>query len=166
MTSFFPFRSLNTLTHSKTVPEENRRCKADNIQQHSLLCKYWIANMDTTTFVNTTQMVKDSCLQGTRKIGCHATIRVKTFILYPEYAIGDVTGKSARQIKLLQESQLELLQKAIAKGDDICKICLLTIRGCTLRSPHQQFRRICTKNPPPSFRPNLSTGCCRNNRHE
>ena len=67
------------------------------------------------------QRVKD-CLQGTRKIGCHATIRIITFILYPEYAIGDVTGKSARQIKFLQESQLELLQKAIAKGDDICKI--------------------------------------------
>ena len=65
---------------------------------------------------------KRLCLQGTRKIGCHATIRIKTFILYPEYAIGDVTGKSARQIKLLQESQLELLRKAIAKGDDICKI--------------------------------------------
>ena len=42
---------------------------------------------------------KRLCLQGTRKIGCHATIRIKTFILYPEYAIGDVTGKSACQIK-------------------------------------------------------------------
>ena len=51
--------------------------------------------MDTTTFVSMTQMVKD-CLQGTRKIGCHATIRIKTFIPYPKYAIGDVWGKSAR----------------------------------------------------------------------
>ena len=65
---------------------------------------------------------KRLCLQGTRKIGCHATIRIKTFILYPEYAIGDVSGKSARQIKLLQENQLELLRKAIAEGDDICKV--------------------------------------------
>jgi len=39
--------------------------------------------------------------------------------LYPEYTIGDVSGKSARQIKILQENQLELLRKAIAKGDDI-----------------------------------------------
>jgi len=39
--------------------------------------------------------------------------------MYPEYTIGDVSGKSARHFKILQENQLELLQKATAKGDDI-----------------------------------------------
>ena len=78
--------------------------------------------MDTTTFISMTQRItKRLCLQGTRKIECHATIRIKTFILYAEYAIVDVSGKSAHQIKLLQESQLELLRKAIAKRDEICK---------------------------------------------
>ena len=60
---------------------------------------------------------KRVCLQGTRKIGCQATIRIKTFTLYPEYALGDVSGKSARQIKQLQERKLELLRQAIAQGD-------------------------------------------------
>ncbi len=32
-------------------------------------------------------------LQGTRKIGCQATIRIKTFTLYTDYALGDVSGK-------------------------------------------------------------------------
>jgi len=64
---------------------------------------------------------KRLCLQGSRKIGCQATIKIKSYT-YPEYTIGDVSGKSARQIKILQENQLELLRKAIAKGDDICTI--------------------------------------------
>ena len=59
------------------------------------------------------------CLQGTRKVGCHATVEIKTFTLYPECTLTSLSGKSACQIKHLQANQLELLRKAIARGDEI-----------------------------------------------
>ena len=57
-----------------------------------------------------TQRVEDSVSKVPEKLGVMLPLcRIKTFILHPEYAIGDVSGKSAHQINLLQENQLELL---------------------------------------------------------
>ena len=70
-TIFFPFRSP---TSSETVPEGNRRYKADNIQQHSFLCSRRESIglpicMDTTTFVNTAQRVNNSVSKVPEKLG-------------------------------------------------------------------------------------------------
>ena len=53
-------------------------------------------------------MGKRLCLQGTRKIGCHATIKVKEFHLYPEYTIPKV-----KEMKRVQENQLGQLRTAL-----------------------------------------------------
>ena len=109
-------------TYSKAFPEEKGRYRAGNIQQHSLLPsrRESIGLPIRTPLLSQKKESKGKrlCLQGSRKIGCQATIKIKSYT-YPEYTIGDVSGKSARQIKILQENQLELLRKAIAKGDDI-----------------------------------------------
>lgn len=42
---------------------------------------------------------------------------MKTFTLYPEYALGDLSRKSTRQNKQMQEHNLNLLRQAIAQGD-------------------------------------------------
>ena len=39
--------------------------------------------------------------------------------MYPEYALSNVSGKSARKIEQLRKNKLELLRQAIAKGDEI-----------------------------------------------
>ena len=147
-------------TCSETVPEENRRCKADNIQQHSLL---WTANMDTTTFVNTIQRVKDSVSKVLEKLGVMLASELKPSFSSLSMQLVMSQGKVHDRLSCCKKVSWSYYEKPLQKEKIFC---LLTIRGCILRSLHWQFRRICTKNLPPSFRPNLSTGCCRNNRHE
>jgi len=74
-------------------------------------------NTDTTTFVKELQKVKDPVCKAPEKNDCQVTIKIKTYTLYPEYTIGNGSGKSAHQMKTLPENQLELVWKATAKGD-------------------------------------------------
>ena len=59
---------------------------------------------------------KRLCLQGTRKIGCHAHIKVKEFNLYPNYKITSGTV-SKRETKRLQEKRLSELRTALTTND-------------------------------------------------
>ena len=54
-------------------------------------------------------------LQGTRKKGCMAHIEVKTFTLYPQYAISDDEKKSISKCKLrcLKEEKMKELQNIL-----------------------------------------------------
>ena len=64
---------------------------------------------------------KRLCLQGTRKIGCHAHIKVKEFNLYPEYKITSDDG-TKRSTKKLQEKRLQELRTALTTGNNVNSI--------------------------------------------
>ena len=51
-------------------------------------------------------------MQGTRKIGCHAHITVKTLTLFPEYAINDESSLGPRNLKDMKKKQLDQLRAA------------------------------------------------------
>lgn len=54
-------------------------------------------------------------LQGTRKIGCMASVTVKTYLLYPQYTLKGQKDKnmSTRKMKKLQEEMLSKLRDAL-----------------------------------------------------
>ena len=54
-------------------------------------------------------------LQDTKKIGCQAKIKIKSFTLYPEYSLPK-QSLSSRQQKQLQEEVLEQLRQDLASG--------------------------------------------------
>ena len=58
---------------------------------------------------------KKMWLQGTRKNGCMAHIQVKTFTLYPQYAIseGEKKGLSKWKLRLLKEERMKELQTTL-----------------------------------------------------
>ena len=59
-------------------------------------------------------------------------------------------GKVHTRLSCCKKVSWSYYEKPLQKEMTFAKfrnICLLTIRGCTLRSPHRQFRRIRTKNP-------------------
>lgn len=64
-------------------------------------------------------------LQGTRKIGCQATIKVKKFNLYPDFKIsGDLKDKTWRERQAIQTSQIQCLREALKK--DASSVAVLT----------------------------------------
>ena len=54
-------------------------------------------------------------LQDTKKIGCQAKIKIKSFTLYPKYSLPK-QSLSSRQQKQLQEEVLEQLRQDLASG--------------------------------------------------
>ena len=54
-------------------------------------------------------------LQGTRKIGCMAHVEVKTYVLYPQYAISkeEKEGLSNWQLRYLREKKLQELKSCL-----------------------------------------------------
>lgn len=63
-------------------------------------------------------------LQDTRKIGCHAHIQVKHYIVFPEYTVED-TGMTAKQVRNLKEEKMKELKLKIRKSssDLLIKRC-------------------------------------------
>lgn len=57
-------------------------------------------------------------LQGTRKVGCMAHIEVKSFKLYPEYAIscGEKGGLSQWKLRCLKEEKVKELKASLHSG--------------------------------------------------
>ena len=74
-------------------------------------------------------------LQGTRKIGCNAHVEVKTFILYPEFAISGVEleGLSKWKLRCLQEEKIRMLRKEIE-----AKSLVKTTTKYFISLPHQE----------------------------
>ena len=60
-------------------------------------------------------------LQGTRKIGCQAHVEVKTFTLYPDFAVrkGEKEGLSKWRLQCLQEERINSLRTELAKGQPV-----------------------------------------------
>ena len=54
-------------------------------------------------------------LQDTKKVGCQAIIKIKSFTLHPEYSLPK-QSLSSRQQKQLQEEVLEQLRQDLASG--------------------------------------------------
>ena len=89
---------------------------------HSLLWKrrYWTANMGTTTFASTSQRVNDFACREWEKLDVTLQLKSKPSSCTQNIHLPTYQGKvHARQIKHLQANQLELLRKAIARGDEI-----------------------------------------------
>ncbi len=56
-------------------------------------------------------------LQGTRKIGCQAHVEVKSFTLYPDFAVskGEKEGLSKLKLRRLQEERIKSLKIELPK---------------------------------------------------
>ena len=53
-------------------------------------------------------------LQGTKKVGCNAKIKIKKYVIYKEYSLPkDILVRDARGRKRLQENKLEELKAAL-----------------------------------------------------
>lgn len=80
-------------------------------------------------------------LQGTKKIGCPATIKIKIFSLYPKFKINaDMKeGKTLRQVQALQKLQVQSLREALLKDNSNVQICTkfwVSIPSRTVHSGH------------------------------
>ena len=58
-------------------------------------------------------------LQGSRKIGCQAKIRIKCYTTYPDHALPDTTNMTSRQAKQTQQNALDKLRKALESGEKV-----------------------------------------------
>ena len=60
-------------------------------------------------------------LQGSRKVGCRALIEVKTFVLYPEYAVSDAEkeGLSKWKLRCLYEEKIKQLKTALTSDKSV-----------------------------------------------
>ena len=60
-------------------------------------------------------------LQGSRKVGCGAHVEVKSFILYPEYAISDAEkeGLSKWKLRCLYEEKMKQLKTDLANNKTV-----------------------------------------------
>ena len=58
-------------------------------------------------------------LQGSRKIGCQAKIRIKRYVTYPDHALPDTTNMTSRQAKKTQQNALDKLRKALESGEKV-----------------------------------------------
>lgn len=54
-------------------------------------------------------------IQGTRKLGCHAHVKVVEYKLYPDYALGPMETKPLKnkQLRQLREENLHALKQAL-----------------------------------------------------
>ena len=57
-------------------------------------------------------------LQDTRKIGCHAHVEVKHYIVFPEYTV-ESTGKTTKQVRNQKEKMKELKLKIKEPNSDL-----------------------------------------------
>ena len=58
-------------------------------------------------------------LQGSRKIGYQAKIRIKCYTTYPDHALPDTTNMTSRQAKQTQQNALDKLRKALESGEKV-----------------------------------------------
>ena len=59
-------------------------------------------------------------LQGSRKVGCGAHVEVKSFVLYPEYAVSDAEkeGLSKWKLRCLYEEKNEAVKGRFGKQQE------------------------------------------------
>ena len=57
-------------------------------------------------------------LQGTRKIGCHASIKIHTYTIYPDFQLTsrETSGASKHRLRQRKEEKLRAAREAIAMG--------------------------------------------------
>ena len=58
-------------------------------------------------------------LQGSRKIGCQAKIKIKSYTTYPDYVVPNTTNMTSRQAKQAQQTALDKLRKAIESDEKV-----------------------------------------------
>ena len=57
-------------------------------------------------------------MQGTRKIGCHASIKIHTYTIYPDFQLTsrETSGASKHRLRQRKEETLKAAREAIAMG--------------------------------------------------
>ena len=69
-------------------------------------------------------------LQGSRKVGCHAHIKIRYYTMYSDYQMCDMASMTKRQLRNSKENMLSQLRKEIVSGkvtgEEFCFIELPT----------------------------------------
>lgn len=78
------------------------------------------------------------CLQGSRKIGCHAHIEIKGYTLYPEYALESGT-RTERANRKLREEKLKALRDNLTHGKPVVtkKIYFVALPTANAHNGHE-----------------------------
>lgn len=80
------------------------------------------------------------CLQGSRKIGCHAHIEIKGYTLYPEYALlNDSKAQTEGAIRKLREENLNTLRHNLLQGKAVAtrKVYYVALPTVEAHSGHE-----------------------------
>ena len=83
---------------------------------------------------------KRLCLQGSRKIGCHAHIEIKGYTLYPEYALqSDSEAHTEGATRKLKEENLNRLRDNLSQGKAVAtkKVYFVALPTVEAHSGHK-----------------------------
>ena len=114
----FNFRSNLQKTKKFFINKKEGECKINfdgipfSIEEEKILdCQYGKHYYKEKSAGNS----KRQRFQGTKKIGCQAKIKIKTFHLYPEYRITVDENKTHKERQQIQNSTLESLRTVLQK---------------------------------------------------
>ena len=98
-----------------------RRAKEErryNLEMSHFDAKVYDCQFGVKYYKKKTVQGKRLWLQGSRKIGCKAHVEVKSFALYPEYAVSDAEkeGLSKWKLRCLYEEKMKQLKTDLASN--------------------------------------------------